>query len=194
MALTKSIKLHHSVTELGNIQVRQVVEYIGDDSKGKGKKHGKPYTPKDPKVMDGFDDRSKEIVVAIIAPKVMADLFLEKLAGIQPGDPHEEVTYDRVVESDGKIAVRRITRIYDEGVEVSKKYHRSWIMPGDDYNNADVISNALAAKLHTPEVISAYKAAMSIIKTEIGKFPLILAVMIPPQIVAITFLLCKLLS
>ena len=191
--MEKQIKLHHSVTELGNIQVRQVVEYVGDNGKIKERKHGQPYTPKDPTIMDGFDDRSKEIVAAIIDPVVKCALEVEKETPIGKGI-EEIVTYDRVIEKDGKIAVRRITRIYDEGVEVSKKYHRSWIMPGDDYNNADVISNALAAKLHTPEVISAYKAAMSIIKTEIGKFPLILAVMIPPQIVAITFLLCKLLS
>jgi len=159
--MQKQIKLHHSVTENGNIQVRLVTEYIEDNGKIKERKHGHPYTPKDPKVMDGFDNRSKEIVAAIIDPVVKCALEVEKQA--PSGNGLEEiVTYDRVIEGDGKIAVRRITRIFDEGVEVSKKYHRSWIMPGDDYSNADVISNALAAQLHTPGVIEAYRAQLTV--------------------------------
>ena len=161
MALKKSIKLHHSVTELGNIQVRQVAEYVGDDGKIKEKKHGQPYTPKDSKVMDGFDDRSKEIVAAIITPEVKIAFDIEKQVPTNIG-LEEIVAYDRVVEEDGKIAVRRITRIFDDGVEVSKKFHRSWIMPGDDPSKADVISKALAVKIHAPEVIAAYKAQLTV--------------------------------
>ena len=161
MALKKSIKLHHSVTELGNIQVRQVVRYVGDDGKIKEKKHGQPYTPKDPKVMDGFDDRSKVIVATIITPEVKTAFDIEKQAPTNIG-LEEIVTYDRVIEEDGKIAVRRITRIFDDGVEVSKKFHRSWIMPGDDPSKADVISKALAVKIHAPEVIAAYKAQLTV--------------------------------
>ena len=34
-------------------------------------------------------------------------------------------------------------------------------MPGDDPSNADVLSKALAVKLHTPEVIAAYTVKMA---------------------------------
>ena len=163
-SITKKTSLHHSVTELGNIQVRQVIEYVEDDGKIKEKKHGKPYTPKDPKAMDGFDDRSKEIVAVIISPEVKVAFEVEKQKKTGIGT-EEIVTYDRVIEEDGKIAVRCITRIFDDGVEVSKKYHRSWIMPGDDPVSADVISKALATKLHTPKVIADHKAAELVRRT-----------------------------
>jgi len=159
--LEKQTKFHHSVTELGNIQVRQVTKYVEDDGKIKGKKYGQPYTPKNPEIMDGFDDRSKEIVAAIIAPAIKAEFEAEKQTPTGIG-LEEIVTHDRVIEEDGKIAVRRITRIFDAGVEVSKKYHRSWIMPGDDPTKHDVISKALVMALHTPEVITAYNDAISV--------------------------------
>ena len=158
MPLTKSTKLHHSVSELGNLQLRIITEYI-KDGKVIDKKYSDPYAPADTKDMTDWDDRSTEIVAAITDEKVLSDFAIEKQAPIGIG-VEEIVTYDRVHEEDGKIAVRRITRIFDEGIEVSKKYHRSWIMPGDDPTNNDVISKALAVKLHTPEVIEAYKTSL----------------------------------
>lgn len=154
--MQKRQKYHHSVTENGNIQVRIVTEYI-KDGKVKDKKYSEPATPADPKNMDGWDDRAKDIVSAIIAPEVLADFKVEKQEPIGVG-VEEIVTYDRIIEEDGEIAIRRITRIYDDGIEVSKKYHRSWIMPGDDSDGNDVISRAIAQKLHIPKVIAAYKA------------------------------------
>ena len=159
MTMLKCEKIHHSVTENGNLQIRIVTEYL-KDGKLVDKKCGDPYTPADTKDMTGWDDRSKEIVAAITDEKVVADFKVEKQEPTGVG-LEEIVTTDRVIDEDGKIAVRRITRIYDEGVEVSKKYHRSWIMPGQDPSGADVISKAVAEKLHTPEVIEAYNAKMA---------------------------------
>ncbi len=158
--MQKQTKYHYSVTENGNIQVKIVTEYF---KAGKliDKRYGDPMTPANTNDMTGWDDRSKDIVVAITDPEVIADFTLEKINGTIAGDPWEEVRYDRVLEEDGKIAVRKITRIFDEGEEVSKKYHRSWIMPGDDPSGNDVISKALAMKLHTPEVVEAYKAKIA---------------------------------
>jgi len=154
--MEKQQKLHHSVTENGNIQVRQVTEYL-KNGKLIDKKYGDPMTPADTKDMTGWDDRSKDIVAAITDINVLVDFTTELGEQLIPKSGIlEVVSYDRVIEPDGKIAVRRITRIFDEGVEVSKKYHRSWIMPGDDLTNNDVISKALAIKLHTPEVVAAY--------------------------------------
>jgi len=144
--LKKQLSLHHSVTELGNIQVRQVIKYV-EDEEVKSVKYGAPYTPKDVKKMEGFDNRSKEIVATITAPEARVEFEGEKQ--VKKGKGIEEIiTHDRVIEEDGKIAVRKIIRTFDNGVEVSKKYHRSWIMPGDDYSKADAVTKALAKKLH----------------------------------------------
>lgn len=159
--MQKQTKFHHSVTELGNLQLRQVVEYV-KDGKVKDKKHSDPVTPADPYDTKDWDVRSQDIVAATLVPEVLVELAAEIEANrTQTGDLVEIVSYDRVIEEDGKIAVRRITRILDDGVEVSKKFHRSWIMPGDDPSNADVISKALALKLHTPECIADYKAKLA---------------------------------
>jgi len=152
--ITKQQSWHHSVTEVGTIQVRQVTKYL-KDGKVKDKKDGKPMKPADLKDMTGWDDRSRDIVAAIIDPTTVAAFEAEKQVKTNVGI-EEIVTYDRVIEEDGKIAVRKIIRLFDDGVEVSKKYHRSWIMPGDDPSKADVMSKAVAKKIHTPEVIAAF--------------------------------------
>ncbi|GAG07972.1 unnamed protein product, partial [marine sediment metagenome] len=158
--MQKLQKFHHSVTENGNLQVRIITEYMkGGESQGK--KYSDPMTPADTKDMTGWDDRSKDIVEAITDTKVIADFTIEKIEGSESSNPHEEVTYDRTLDDLGRISIRRITRIFDDGVEVSKKYHRSWIMPGQGPAGNDVISKAVAQKLHTPEVIAAYKAKMA---------------------------------
>lgn len=164
MPLTKNEKYHYSVTENGNLQLRIVTEYT-KDGKVLDKKYSEPMTPADVSSMEGFDDRSKDIVAAIISPEILAEFETEFWAVNGELDPLETimeiVTTDRVIGEDDKIAVRRINRIFDEGKEVSKKYHRSWIMPGDDSSANDVISKALAQKLHTPAVIATYKNKMA---------------------------------
>ena len=159
MKIEKQQRFHHSITELGNIQVRIVTEYL-KDGKVIDKKYGDPMIPADVNNMEGWDDRSRDIVAAITESKVLADFAVEKQEPIGVG-LEEIVKYDRILEEDGKIAVRQITRIFDEGKEVSKKYHRSWIMPGDDPSGNDVMSKAVAEKLHTPEVVKAYEVAMT---------------------------------
>jgi len=159
MAIIKIEKYHHSVTENGNLQLRIVTEYV-KDGKVKDKKHSHPVTPADPKNMKDWDKKSQDIVAAIITPEVKTEFEAEKqpMTGI---GVEEIVTHDRVIDDDGRIAVRRITRIFDEGVEIGKKYHRSWIMPGQDPAGNDVISKAVAEKLHIPEVVKAYKTKLA---------------------------------
>lgn len=168
--IIKQTKWHHSVTENGHIQVRIVTEYL-KDGKLIDKKYSDPMTPPDVNKMEGWDDRSKDIVVAITDSKVLTDFTLERLASGYVASGHdtleqyktgiaELVDYDRVIDDLGRISVRRITRIFDEGKEFSKKYHRSWIMPGDDPSGADVMSRAVAEKLHTVEIIAAYQTKM----------------------------------
>ncbi len=165
--MEKQQRFHHSVTENGNIQVRIVTEYL-KDGEIIDETYGDPMTPANVNNMEGWDDKSKDIVAAITESKVLTDFALERLASGYVASGHdtleqyktgiaELVDYDRVIDDLGRISVRRITRIFDEGKEVLKKYHRSWIMPGDDPSGNDVMSRAVAEKLHTPEVIAAYE-------------------------------------
>ncbi len=160
MQLTKNTKLHHSVTELGTIQVRQITEYLDDSGKLIDSKYGDPYTPaiKDGVLdLEGWDQKTKDIMEAITTKETKDAFEAEKQVMTGVG-PEEIVTYDRVTEDDGRISVRRITRIFDDGKEVSKKYHRSSINPTDDPSSADTISKALAKKLHTKAVKDAFVA------------------------------------
>ena len=158
--MQKHTILKHGISENGELQVYRVDQITDDTGKVLTEKVHPPYSPKDPKNMTGFDAKSIEIVSAIEDDKVKADFAIEKQEPTGIG-LEEIVKYDRMVDDLGRISVKRITRIYDEGVEISKKYHRSWVMPGDDTKDADVMTKAVAEKLHTQAVIDAYEAAMA---------------------------------
>ncbi len=155
--LTEQQSFHHSVTENGNIQVRLVTEYL-DDGKLVAKRYGQPMTPADTsKMIIGWGQKSKDIVAAIIDKDIVAAFEIEYKTPTGTG-LEKIITYDRVVDDLGKISIRRITRRYDDGEVISKKYHRSWIIPGQDASTADVMSKAVAEKLHTQAVIDTYNA------------------------------------
>jgi len=63
-----------------------------------------------------------------------------------------------VVEN-GTLQVRTKTAIKEDGVEISSKFQRYVVAPGDDYSAEDARVKAICAAMHTPEVIAAYKAA-----------------------------------
>ena len=159
MTISKQTKFKHGISENGELQVYQVIQVLKDGTVI-DEKILPPYSPADPKIMDGFDDISKDIATAITEKTAVDGLKAEKTEPTGTG-LEEIVTYDRTVDELGRISVRRITRIFDDGAEISKKYHRSWIMPGDDLSGVDVLSKALAARLHTPEVIAGYKEKMA---------------------------------
>ena len=158
--LEKQTILKHGISENGELQVYRIDQIVDDAGKVLTEKSHPPYSPADPKNMKGFDAKSIELVAAIEDKKVKADFAIEKQVPTGIGI-EEIVSYDRMPDELGRIAIRRITRYYDEGEEIGKKYHRSWIMPGDDPNGADVLSKALAARLHTPEVVAGYKEKMA---------------------------------
>ena len=58
----------------------------------------------------------------------------------------------------GSIQVRTKTAILEDGVEISGKFHRHVVAPGDDYSAEDARVKAICAAMHTPQVIAAYKA------------------------------------
>lgn len=69
----------------------------------------------------------------------------------------KEVAIDKIeVLEKGHIQVREITRIIEDGKELSSSYHRWSFAPGDDISQQPAKVQAIAAATWTPEVISAY--------------------------------------
>lgn len=65
-----------------------------------------------------------------------------------------------VVEN-GTLQVRTKTAIKEDGVEISSKFHRHVVAPGDDYSAEDARVQAICAATHTAEVVAAYQAAQA---------------------------------
>jgi hypothetical protein len=70
----------------------------------------------------------------------------------------EVIDLIEVIEN-GSIQVRTKTAIKEDGVEISSKFHRHVVAPGDDYSAQDAKVQAIASAVHTPEVIAAFQAA-----------------------------------
>ncbi len=67
---------------------------------------------------------------------------------------------DRIeVVENGCVQVRTKTAIKEDGVEISSKFHRHVVAPGDDYSGENAKVQAICAATHTAGVIAAYKAA-----------------------------------
>lgn len=70
------------------------------------------------------------------------------------------VSADRIeVVENGCIQVRTKTAIKEDGIEITSKFHRHVVAPGDDYSGEDARVQAICVATHTAEVIAAYKAA-----------------------------------
>ena len=65
-----------------------------------------------------------------------------------------------VVEN-GVVQVRTKTAILEDGKEISGKFHRHTVEPGQDYSQEDARVQAICAAIHTPEVIAAYQASQA---------------------------------
>jgi len=64
-----------------------------------------------------------------------------------------------VVEN-GTLQIRTKTAIKEDGVEISSKFHRHVVVPGADYSAEDAKVKAIAASIHTAQVIAAYQASL----------------------------------
>ena len=74
----------------------------------------------------------------------------------------KEQAIDKVeVVENGTIQVRQVTRIMEDGKELSSSYHRWSFAPGSDISEMPANVQAIAAAAWTPEVISAYEAAQA---------------------------------
>jgi len=74
------------------------------------------------------------------------------------------LTEDTIVDSidvlpDGQIQVRKANRVFRDGTEISKSYHRHVVSPGDDLSKEDPRVAEIGGVVHTAEVIAAFKAA-----------------------------------
>ena len=69
---------------------------------------------------------------------------------------------DRIeVVENGCIQVRTKTAIKEDGVDISSKFARHVVAPGDDYSAEDARVKAICAATHTADVIAAYKAKLA---------------------------------
>ena len=59
----------------------------------------------------------------------------------------------------GTLQVRTKTAIKEDGVEISSKFHRHVVVPGADVSGEDAKVQAIAASIHTVDVVAAYVAA-----------------------------------
>lgn len=59
------------------------------------------------------------------------------------------------------IQVRTATVIEEDGVELTRSFHRHVVSPGDDVSNESAEVQAIAAVIHTPEVVAAYQQMLA---------------------------------
>ena len=81
----------------------------------------------------------------------------------------KEQVIDKVeVVENGTLQVREVTRIMEDGKELSKSYHRWSFSPGSDVSAQPANVQAIAAAAWTPEVIAAYQAQIAASQIALG--------------------------
>ena len=71
----------------------------------------------------------------------------------------KEVVVDQITVTEfGTVLVREVTRIMEDGVEISKQYHRYSFAPASDVSAQPANVQAICAAAWTPELIAAYEA------------------------------------
>jgi len=73
----------------------------------------------------------------------------------------KEVVIDKVeVVENGIVQVRQVTRIMEDGNQLSSSYHRWTLTPGQDITNQESKVQAVCNAVWTEEVIAAYQAQL----------------------------------
>lgn len=62
------------------------------------------------------------------------------------------------VTENGDIQIRRADRVFKNGKEIAKSYHRHVLAPGTNLSNEIKLVKDIAALVWTPEVIAAHQA------------------------------------
>ena len=71
-------------------------------------------------------------------------------------------TIDQItVTENGIVLYREATRIMEDGLELSKTYHRSSLTPGQDLTGVPANVAAICNTVWTAEVVAAYQAQMA---------------------------------
>ena len=71
----------------------------------------------------------------------------------------KQVTIDKIeVVENGTLQVRQVTRILEDGKELSSSYHRWSFSPNSDVSDQPANVQAIAAAAWTAEVVAAYEA------------------------------------
>jgi hypothetical protein len=71
----------------------------------------------------------------------------------------KETNVDQItVCENGIVLYREATRILEDSVEISKKYHRTSLTPGQDLTGQPANVVAICNTAWTPEVVAAYQA------------------------------------
>ena len=74
----------------------------------------------------------------------------------------KEIAVDQItVTENGIVLVREVTRIMEDGKELSSSYHRWSFAPGDDVSDQPANVQAIAAAAWTEAVIAAYQAQLA---------------------------------
>jgi hypothetical protein len=74
----------------------------------------------------------------------------------------KQIAIDKIeVLENGAIQVREITRIMEDGVELSASYHRWVLNPADSLEGQDAKVVAVCNAVWTAEVIAAYQAMVA---------------------------------
>lgn len=78
----------------------------------------------------------------------------------------KEVAVDQItVTENGIVLYREATTIKEDGEEISKKYHRTSLTPGQDLTGQPEKVVAICNVAWTPEVIAAYEAQLEANRT-----------------------------
>ena len=72
----------------------------------------------------------------------------------------KRISFDQQINENGIIHVRQITRVFEDGKELSKSYHRTTVNPKDDVADKDDRTKLIASAIYTPEFIVEYDAKM----------------------------------
>jgi DNA-binding transcriptional LysR family regulator len=71
----------------------------------------------------------------------------------------KETNVDQItVTENGIVLYREVTHIIEDGVELTKKYHRTSLTPGQDLTGHPANVVAICNTAWTPEVVAAYQA------------------------------------
>jgi hypothetical protein len=73
----------------------------------------------------------------------------------------QTVTGQLEVGENGSIGLRTDTVVTDDGVELSRTYHRKVLAPGDDVSGEDAKVQSVAGAVWTDEVVAAWVAAQA---------------------------------